>query len=73
VRALIFILATAAYLLLSYFIFLIALLQCGLGPDSSPTCNARVDAQLPFVIPILAVIYIAGAAGYWRFRAKGSR
>jgi hypothetical protein len=69
-KATLFVAASVAYLLLAYFIWLQVLLQCGLGPDSSPICDARVDRELSFVIPILAVIYIAGAVWFWRRSPK---
>ena len=72
-KGLAFATGTTVYLLLAYFIWLQVLLQCGLGPDSSPTCNARVDQELPFVFPILAVIYIVGSVWFWRRRSKDSK
>jgi hypothetical protein len=70
VKAVIFVAASALYALVAYFVFLALMLQCGLGPDSSSTCDASADRQ-SFSFAVGAVVFYAIlSVGYWRYRSK---
>jgi len=69
-KALIFIGASVLYAVIAYCIFLTLALRCGLGPDSSASCNDAVDRQA-FSFAVGAVVFYAIlSVGYWRNRSK---
>jgi len=73
VKALFFVCASAAYLLIAYFVAIILMGECGMGPDSPIACNDAADRQiLSFAVGAI-VFYAILSVRYWwpRRHSKG--
>ena len=65
-RLAIFLLVSLAYGFCAYVAFLLITLRCGLGPDSPAACNDAADRDAAIMLMVAGVVYLIGAAAFWR-------
>ena len=59
---------SAVYALVAGFIWMLILLQCGLGPDSPVACNERADSQAFWFVIAAVAFYLIVSIAIWRLK-----
>jgi hypothetical protein len=65
-RLILFTLLSLGFWFCVYVMELLIMLRCGLGPDSPVACNDAADRDAVIALIVAGIIYLLGAAAFWR-------